>query len=100
MNLHESCQQVSGYGFEGFEGDANDNFIVEIDEEDGHGGANGSGWGGDRESAKRLRTLRTRFKLRHQYTGCYLFSHKVRFLFRYVFQISLNLKITLCCLLI
>jgi dolichyl-phosphate-mannose-protein mannosyltransferase len=26
-------QEVSGYGFEGFEGDANDNFILEIDEE-------------------------------------------------------------------
>jgi dolichyl-phosphate-mannose-protein mannosyltransferase len=26
-------QEVSGYGFEGFEGDANDNFVLEIDEE-------------------------------------------------------------------
>jgi len=26
-------QEVSGYGFDGFEGDANDNFILEIDEE-------------------------------------------------------------------
>ena len=25
--------EVSGYGFEGFEGDANDNWIVELDEE-------------------------------------------------------------------
>ena len=64
--------EVSGYGFEGFEGDANDNFIVEIDEE-----GLGKGWGGDKESGKRLRTLRTKFKLRHQLSGCYLFSHKV-----------------------
>ena len=28
-------QEVSGYGFDGFEGDANDNFILEIDEEGG-----------------------------------------------------------------
>jgi dolichyl-phosphate-mannose-protein mannosyltransferase len=26
-------QEISGYGFDGFEGDANDNFILEIDEE-------------------------------------------------------------------
>lgn len=73
--------EISGYGFDGFEGDANDNFIVELDEEgggdDGGRKGNGKGWGGDRESGKRLRTLRSRFKLRHQLSGCYLFSHKV-----------------------
>ena len=60
--------EVSGYGFPGFTGDANDNFIVEI----------ASGDDRDRESTKRLKTLRTKFRLRHQYTGCYLFSHKVK----------------------
>jgi dolichyl-phosphate-mannose-protein mannosyltransferase len=60
--------EVSGYGFPGFEGDANDNFVVEIEHGDRH----------DRESFKRLRTLRTKFRLRHQLTGCYLFSHKVK----------------------
>jgi hypothetical protein len=37
---------------------------------------NGKGWAGDKESGKRLRTLRTKFLLRHQLSGCYLFSHK------------------------
>ncbi|KDQ14229.1 glycosyltransferase family 39 protein [Botryobasidium botryosum FD-172 SS1] len=60
--------EVSGYGFEGFEGDANDNWIVEIE----------SGDRKDPESKKRLRTLRTYFRLRHPLTGCYLFSHKVK----------------------
>ncbi|KZO93787.1 glycosyltransferase family 39 protein [Calocera viscosa TUFC12733] len=60
--------EVSGYGFPGFSGDANDNWIVEIAEGDKR----------DRESTKRVRTLRTLFKLRHALTGCYLFSHKVK----------------------
>jgi dolichyl-phosphate-mannose-protein mannosyltransferase len=61
-------QEVSGYGMPGFKGDMNDDWIVEIDEGDSS----------DRESWKRLRTLRTHFKLRHALTGCYLFSHKVK----------------------
>ncbi|ESK87818.1 glycosyltransferase family 39 protein [Moniliophthora roreri MCA 2997] len=60
--------EVSGYGFPGFEGDGNDDWFVEID----HGDKR------DRESHKRLRTLRTKFRLRHALTGCYLFSHKVK----------------------
>lgn len=60
--------EASGYGFPGFSGDANDNWIVEIDKSQSE----------DRESAYRLRTLRTKFRLRHQMTGCYLFSHKVK----------------------
>lgn len=63
--------EVSAYGFEGFEGDANDHFQVEIDQltTDTSGGF---------EAGKRLVTLRTRFRLRHTLTGCYLFSHKVK----------------------
>lgn len=60
--------EVSGYGAPGFAGDANDNWIVEIY----HGDKK------DRESRKRLRTLRTQFRLRHALQGCYLFSHKVK----------------------
>ncbi|KAF8505073.1 glycosyltransferase family 39 protein [Hysterangium stoloniferum] len=60
--------EVSGYGFPGFVGDANDDWLVEIDEGDTR----------DRESSRRLRTLRTKFRLRHALTGCYLFSHKVK----------------------
>ncbi|KAF8919457.1 glycosyltransferase family 39 protein [Mucidula mucida] len=60
--------EVSAYGMNGFEGDINDDWIVEIE----HGDKR------DRESTKRLRTLRTHFRLRHPLTGCYLFSHKVK----------------------
>ncbi|KAJ7367532.1 glycosyltransferase family 39 protein [Mycena albidolilacea] len=60
--------EVSAYGMAGFEGDANDDWWVEIV----HGDKR------DRESGKRLRTLRTQFRLRHALTGCYLFSHKVK----------------------
>lgn len=60
--------EVSGYGFPGFNGDANDNWAVEIEEGDKH----------DWESSKRLKTLNTVFRLRHTLTGCYLFSHKVK----------------------
>ncbi|KAL7419119.1 Dolichyl-phosphate-mannose--protein mannosyltransferase 1 [Cryptotrichosporon argae] len=62
--------EVSGYGFPGFGGDANDDFIVEI-VKDTKGKR-------DREARNRLRTLRSQFRLRHMLTGCYLFSHKVK----------------------
>lgn len=62
--------EVSAYGFDNFDGDANDNFQIEIvpDLSDSR----------DRHAKKRLRTLRTKFRLRHVLTGCYLFSHKVK----------------------
>ncbi|KAF8164772.1 glycosyltransferase family 39 protein [Crassisporium funariophilum] len=60
--------EVSAYGMPGFGGDANDDWFVEIE----HGDKR------DKESTKRLRTLRTTFRLRHVLTGCYLFSHKVK----------------------
>lgn len=59
--------EVTAYGFEGFGGDANDNFHVEIVEGDKS----------DRVSSARVRSLRTQFRLRHTLTGCYLFSHKI-----------------------
>ncbi|KAF8905795.1 Dolichyl-phosphate-mannose-protein mannosyltransferase-domain-containing protein [Gymnopilus junonius] len=62
--------EVSAYGMPGFVGDANDDWFVEI--EKGDRGKR------DSESWKRLRTLRTHFRLRHALTGCYLFSHKVK----------------------
>lgn len=62
--------EVSAYGFDGFDGDANDHFQIEIDQvESSHGG---------QLARKQLQTLRTRFRLRHVLTGCYLFSHKVK----------------------
>ena len=62
--------EASGYGFEGFDGDANDHWVLEIEPD----------WTdkGDRQAKKRLKALRTKFRLRHLYTGCYLFSHKVK----------------------
>ncbi|BEJ13148.1 hypothetical protein CspHIS471_0303220 [Cutaneotrichosporon sp. HIS471] len=65
----EFQNEVSGYGFPGFPGDANDDFVVEIAKETR---------GKDRQARHRLRTLRTHFRLRHAMTGCYLFSHKVK----------------------
>nr|ODO01135.1 dolichyl-phosphate-mannose-protein mannosyltransferase [Cryptococcus depauperatus CBS 7855] len=62
--------EVSGYGFPGFAGDANDDFVVEITRKTR--GTN------DRQAKHRLRTLRSEFRLRHALTGCYLFSHKVK----------------------
>ena len=85
--------EVSGYGFPGsvslrlrsispfrsrlirptnsFSGDANDDFIVELSPH--------TRGGQDKHKArKRLRTLRSHFRLRHVMTGCYLFSHKVK----------------------
>ncbi|KAJ2923792.1 hypothetical protein H1R20_g13298, partial [Candolleomyces eurysporus] len=60
--------EVTAYGMKGFIGDANDDWIVEITDGDKR----------DKESYKRLRTLRTTFRLRHALQGCYLFSHKVK----------------------
>ena len=64
----EFQNEVSAYGVPGWHGDMNDDWIVEIKEGDPR----------DKESYKRLRTLRTHFRLRHALTGCYLFSHKVK----------------------
>ena len=60
--------EVSAYGYEGFEGDANDLFRVEIVKSMCDGA----------EAKKRLRTIQTKFKLVHVMTGCTLFSHKVK----------------------
>jgi dolichyl-phosphate-mannose-protein mannosyltransferase len=60
-------QEVTAYGYEGFEGDANDYFRIEIVKSmsDGKG----------KES---LRTIESKFKLVHIMSGCVLFSHKVK----------------------
>ncbi|KAJ5819812.1 hypothetical protein N7474_005403 [Penicillium riverlandense] len=60
--------EVSAYGYEGFPGDANDLFRVEIIKSMSEG----------EEAKKRLRTIQTKFKLVHVMTGCVLFSHKVK----------------------
>ncbi|KAG8406383.1 Dolichyl-phosphate-mannose--protein mannosyltransferase 1 [Metarhizium acridum] len=60
--------EVSAYGYEGFEGDANDYFRVEIVKKQSHGAV----------AKERLRTIETKFRLVHVMTGCVLFSHKVK----------------------
>src|SRR5215813_2078315 len=64
---HGSLQN-SAYGYEGFEGDANDYFRVEIVKKMSDGPL----------AKARLRTIQTRFRLIHVMTGCALFSHKVK----------------------
>ena len=60
--------EVSAYGYEGFEGDANDLFRVEIIKSMSDGA----------KAKENLRTIETKFKLVHIMTGCSLFSHKVK----------------------
>ncbi|KAF9319895.1 Protein O-mannosyl-transferase 1 [Linnemannia elongata] len=66
MTEDENHFEVSGYGYAGFPGDANDEWRVEIVE------------GKDEESGKYLHTLNTQFKLVHTNMNCDLFSHKVK----------------------
>ncbi|EOA81475.1 Dolichyl-phosphate-mannose--protein mannosyltransferase 1 [Exserohilum turcicum] len=60
--------EVSAYGYQGFDGDANDLFRVEIVASKSDGAV----------AKKRLRTIQTKFRLVHVMTGCALFSHKVK----------------------
>lgn len=64
-NLHKS--KYSGYGFPGHEGDANDYWIVEIDQEQSEEG----------EARTRLQTLRSKIRLLHPLQSCALFSHPI-----------------------
>lgn len=67
MTDAEYQNEVSAYGFTNFAGDGNDNWVVEIDTSLSH----------SKESRERVRALRTVFRLRHPFSGCYLFSHPV-----------------------
>lgn len=60
--------EVSAYGYEGFDGDANDFFRVEIVKKRSKKGL----------AQERVRTIETKFRLVHIMTGCVLFSHKVK----------------------
>ena len=57
-------KEVSCYGYEGFEGDANDDWVIEIDKDKSAEGAK-----------EVVKAIDTKFRLRHFMTGCYLFSH-------------------------
>ena len=60
--------EVSAYGYAGFDGDANDFFKVEIVKSLSDGP----------KAKERVRTIETKFRLVHLMTGCALFSHKVK----------------------
>jgi dolichyl-phosphate-mannose-protein mannosyltransferase len=60
--------EVSAYGYEGFPGDANDLFRIEIAKKQSVGSL----------AKERVRTIQTQFRLVHIMTGCVLFSHKVK----------------------
>ncbi|KAG0305352.1 hypothetical protein BGZ98_004259 [Dissophora globulifera] len=60
--------EVSAYGYDGFAGDSNDEWRVEIVDHDGS----------DAASGEMLHTLRSKFKLVHANMNCDLFSHKVK----------------------
>ncbi|KAI0458471.1 dolichyl-phosphate-mannose-protein mannosyltransferase 1 [Xylaria acuta] len=68
VSEQEWQNEVSAYGYEGFPGDANDLFRVEIVKKQSASGV----------ARERLRTLQTKFRLVHIMTGCVLFSHKVK----------------------
>lgn len=64
----EFQNEVSAYGFEGFEGDANDWFRVEIVKDKSKPGV----------AQERVRAVDTKFRLVHPLQGCALFSHPVK----------------------
>ncbi|ORZ26890.1 Dolichyl-phosphate-mannose-protein mannosyltransferase-domain-containing protein [Lobosporangium transversale] len=64
----ENHFEVSGYGHEGFAGDSNDEWRLEIVDYDGK----------DKEAKQTMHTLRSKFKLVHANMACDLFSHRVK----------------------
>lgn len=68
VSEQEWQNEVSAYGYEGFAGDANDLFRVEIVKKQSSGAI----------AKERLRTIQSKFRLVHVMTGCVLFSHKVK----------------------
>jgi len=65
---NENHFEVSSYGYEGFPGDVNDEWRVEIVDQEGK----------DPQSKEMLHTLQSKFKLVHTQMNCDLFSHKVK----------------------
>lgn len=61
-------REVSCYGYNGFNGDINDDWIIEIDKDNSEPGI----------AQERVIALKTQFRLKHSTTGCYLFSHDVK----------------------
>ena len=61
-------KEVSGYGYSGFPGDYNDDWIVEIDKSKSAPG----------EAQDFVKSIDTKFRLKHAASGCYLFSHNTK----------------------
>ena len=59
--------EVSGYGFEGFNGDANDNFKIEMLDDN---------MNREKSKKKSVKAIKSKFRLKHVLSGCYLFSHQ------------------------
>lgn len=58
-------KEVSCYGYGGFEGDANDDWVIEIDKDKS-----------EKNAQHAVKAIDTKFRIRHYMTGCYLFSHE------------------------
>ncbi|PRT55255.1 Dolichyl-phosphate-mannose--protein mannosyltransferase 1 [Wickerhamiella sorbophila] len=65
VTTHDYLNEVSAYGFEGFEGDANDNWRIKIIDKQSVG-----------EGKDHVQAIRTIFQLEHTMTGCLLYSKK------------------------
>ncbi|CDO94156.1 unnamed protein product [Kluyveromyces dobzhanskii CBS 2104] len=61
-------KEVSAYGADDFDGDANDDWVIEIDIDASTPG----------EAQEYVKALDTKFRLRHAMTGCMLFSHEAK----------------------
>jgi dolichyl-phosphate-mannose-protein mannosyltransferase len=81
MTDTEWQNEVSGYGFPGFEGDANDFFRVEIVRSESKKGVAHERLRYRHPQPKNyvhFRAIDTKFRLVHVMSGCALFSHKVK----------------------
>ncbi|CCF60595.1 hypothetical protein KAFR_0K02390 [Kazachstania africana CBS 2517] len=58
-------KEVTCYGYQGFSGDANDDWIIEIDKKASKPG----------EAQECVKAIDSKFRLKHALSGCYLFSH-------------------------
>ncbi|CAL9736835.1 dolichyl-phosphate-mannose--protein mannosyltransferase 1 [Monosporozyma servazzii] len=60
-------KEVSCYGYPGFGGDANDDWVVEIDKDKS-----------EKDAQDSIKAIDTKFRIRHFMSGCYLFSHETQ----------------------
>ncbi|KAI8870746.1 PMT-domain-containing protein [Ramicandelaber brevisporus] len=65
VTKHDYHNEVSGYGWQGFEGDANDDFRIEVVETEGE----------TDETRGRVLAFHSKFRIIHQNTGCAMYSN-------------------------